>query len=104
MKKFILKIIIFISIFLVLDNITGHILSLNRPSDYKQFLNSKIKFFDSVNAVDMLVIGSSSIADALDPRIIERNINLKTYNLGDLSFIPVSELLCYKSSPRKAPI
>ena len=82
MKKFLLKTILFIAVFLVLDNTTGYLLSLNRPSDYKQFLNSKKKFFDSVNTVDMLVIGSSCIADALDPRSIERNIKLKTYNLG----------------------
>ena len=103
MKKFLLKTILFIAVFLVLDNTTGYLLSLNRPSDYKQFLNSKIKFFDSVNTVDMLVIGSSCIADALDPRSIERNIKLKTYNLGIYHSSPFQNYYVTKVA-RKAPI
>ena len=49
----------------------------------------------------MLVIGSSCIADALDPRSIERNIKLKTYNLGIYHSFPFQNY--YVTKCRKAP-
>jgi hypothetical protein len=82
MKKFLLKIILVVSIFILIDKVFGYILEYNRPTDYNLFLNSKLEFFKNTKPIDVLIIGDSHIADALDPRIIESHTNLKTFNLG----------------------
>lgn len=82
MKKFLLKILFFVTLFILFDKAAGYVLKHNRPIDYDLFLNSKLEFFKNPKPTDILIIGDSHIADALDPRTIESNTNLNTFNLG----------------------
>jgi hypothetical protein len=82
MKKFLFRVILFISFFILIDNICGYLLQKKRPIDYKLFLDSKINFFSNINNIDILIIGDSHIADALDPRTIENRTTFSAYNLG----------------------
>jgi hypothetical protein len=82
MRKFILEILIFIIGILFLDMILGYLLSSQRPSDYDLFLKSKQEYFKKPRNYDILIIGDSHIADAIDPRTIRNELSLNAYNLG----------------------
>ncbi len=101
MKKFITKIFIFIAIFIFIDRVAGFVIHTQRPVDYRVFLNSKIAFFNSIKSTDVLLIGDSHIADALDPRIIENKTSLTAYNLGIYHASPFENYYTTKAAIRK---
>lgn len=82
MRKFLFDILKFFAVLVVLDISLGYLLTTQRPIDYKQFLDAKKEFFDRNEHFDVLIIGDSHVADAVDPRILEKNLSLKSYNLG----------------------
>lgn len=82
MRKFTLKLAVFLGIFLIFDRAVGYFLQTQRPIDYKLFLQSKTDFFETNEAIDLLIIGDSHVADAIDSRTIEKKTFLKAYNLG----------------------
>jgi hypothetical protein len=82
MKKFLFQSLLFLGLLFILDALISTILQQFRPIDYKLFIDSKKDFFNSATQADILLIGDSHIADAVDPRIVEKYTGLKTYNLG----------------------
>lgn len=82
MKKYLIKIVIFVVVLIALDRGTFYFLQTQRPSDYKLFLDSKKAFFKKQYEVDCLIIGDSHIADAMDVRTLEKQCRIKGYNLG----------------------
>lgn len=82
MKKFIIKTLLFASCLFIMDFVCGYFLQTQRLSDYKQFLDSKISFFDFDKDVDILILGDSHVADAIDTRTLEANLKLTAYNMG----------------------
>ena len=82
MKRFLVRFFFFVLIFVVLDRSFGLVLQSQRPIDYRLFIESKLAFFNSTKSTDVLIIGDSHIADALDPRTIEKNTKLQAFNLG----------------------
>lgn len=82
MKRFLINILVFVSAFLIMDRLIYLYLQAVRPSDYEIFLESKKEFFKSPPDIDLLIIGDSHIADALDPRLLEKCAAIKSYNLG----------------------
>lgn len=101
MRSFILRIIVFIAIFVLFDRLCGYFLQTQRPIDYKLFIESKIEFFKKDKNVDMLVIGDSHIADAIDPRTIENNLSIKAYNLGIYHSSPFENYYITKAAIKK---
>ncbi len=101
MKKFILRLIVFVAVFVFLDRGFGYLLQNQRPIDYKLFLDSKKEFFKTDKNIDMLIIGDSHIADALDPRIIESNTSFKAYNLGIYHSSPFENYYVTKAALKK---
>lgn len=98
MKKFLFRVILFISFFIIIDKICGYFLQKNRPIDYKLFLDSKNNFFSNINNIDILIIGDSHIADALDPRTIESRTTFSAYNLGIYHSFPFENYYVTKAA------
>tara|TARA_B100001093_G_C26717192_1_gene966189 strand:- start:183 stop:1178 length:996 start_codon:yes stop_codon:yes gene_type:complete len=98
---FLLKIILFLTVFLILDKIVGYVLYKNRPVDYELFISSKLEFFKDKKVIDILVIGDSHIADSFDPRTIESNIGFKTFNLGIYHSSPFENYYVTKAALEK---
>jgi len=73
---------VFLSMLFLFDRIVFLFLQTQRPSDYKLFLEAKQDFFNDDYNINLLIIGDSHIADALDPRILDSMSTLKSYNLG----------------------
>ena len=82
MKKFIIGVLLFLAPLLILDRIWFNVLSHFRPSDYKEFLDAKQSFFKGKSQYDILIIGDSHIADAVDPNLIEEKTGYTGFNLG----------------------
>lgn len=98
MKKFLIRVFFFVLIFVVLDRSFGLILQSQRPTDYRQFIESKLAFFENTRSTDVLIIGDSHIADALDPRTIEDNLSLETFNLGIYHSSPIENYFVTKAA------
>jgi hypothetical protein len=82
MKKFLVKLTLFSVILLSMDRGIFYFLQDHRPYDYKFFIDSKKLFFTKEQNIDLLIIGDSHVADALDTRIIDSAGNLRSFNLG----------------------
>lgn len=82
MRKFLIQLAVFFGILFVADRATNMILTNSRPADYDLFLTAKTDFFNQTHPTDILIIGDSHVADALDPRTIEKQSGLRAYNLG----------------------
>lgn len=82
MKKFLFKILIFGLVIFILDWGIFLLLQQIRPIDYKYFLDSRKDFFSKDREIDILILGDSHIADAIDSKIIEDSCRMSTYNLG----------------------
>lgn len=82
MLKFFYKLLIFVFLLILADYFVALFLSYNRPIDYKCFVDSRKEFFEQHKKVDVLFIGDSHIADALDVKIVEEECKLSAYNLG----------------------
>lgn len=82
MKKYLIHLIVFVGIFIAADRVFGYILAINRPTDYATFLASKKTYFENPQSYDILVIGDSHVADAVDPEIVENKTGKIVYNLG----------------------
>lgn len=98
MKKFLIRICVFLLIFFIFDNIIYFFLQTQRPLDYKIFIDSKTSFFYNQYKTDLLIIGDSHIADALDTRVIEEETDLSVYNLGVYSSSPFENYFTTKSA------
>ena len=98
MKKFLIRICVFLLLFFVFDNIIYFLLQTQRPLDYKIFIDSKTSFFYNQYKTDLLIIGDSHIADALDTRVIEEETDLSAYNLGIYSSSPFENYFTTKSA------
>jgi len=82
MRTFIVKTVIFIVLFILMDRLMFVFIQSQRPSDYKSFLKSKKDFFSYSGDLDVLMIGDSHIADAVDTRTLEKCSGMKVFNLG----------------------
>lgn len=82
MRTFIVKTVVFIALFFLMDRLAFVFIQSKRPSDYKLFLESKKDFFKQNHVVDILMIGDSHIADAVDTRRLEKCTGMNSYNLG----------------------
>lgn len=94
----------FVLFFILLDRLFGFVLQSNRPIDYKLFLDSKLAFFESIDTTDILIIGDSHIADALDPRTIENKTSLSTFNLGIYHSSPFENYFVVKAALEKLKV
>ncbi|MFQ3213294.1 MAG: hypothetical protein ACI9L9_001569 [Marivirga sp.] len=109
MKRFLVRIFIFISAIFLIDRTLFLLLKANRPPDYKKFLDAKKHFFEQDNKTQVLIVGDSHIADALDTRTIERLTGLTSFNLGiyhstpfETYFIIKEALLKLETPPKYA--
>lgn len=82
MSKFLRDVILFLVVLFLIDRGVFYILQNQRPIDYKYFLENKQSFFQKKENIDLLIIGDSHIADAIDPRILKKENNLNTFNLA----------------------
>lgn len=82
MKTFLTKILILVVVLFAIDFVVSLFLQKNRPIDYKLFLESRRDFIENYDSIDILIIGDSHIADAIDSKIIEDSCGLSTFNLG----------------------
>ena len=98
MKRFIFKTIVFIFILFILDRAVFIFLQSQRPEDYKIFIDSKKEFFQKNFDVDLLIIGDSHIADALDTRTLESCAKISSYNLGVYHSSPFENYYITKSA------
>jgi len=98
MKKFLIRICVFLLIFFVFDSVIYLLLQTQRPLDYKIFIDSKTSFFYNQYKTDLLIIGDSHIADALDTRVIEEETDFSAYNLGIYSSSPFENYFTTKSA------
>lgn len=80
MKKFILKLIIFLIIIVVLDALFGFFLELDDIAEGGQF--EKIHSIMTRECSDILVLGSSRAALHYDPLILEDSLEITAYNAG----------------------
>lgn len=103
MRQFLIQLLIFFTILFVADRIMGMILSANRPGDYASFLDAKIDFFKGNFDVDMLIIGDSHVADALDTRTIDERLNLSSFNLGIYHTSPFENYYVTKAALQDLP-
>jgi len=97
MKKFLISILLFITIFFVSDLMIYSLLKANRPIDYKLLIESKKVFFNSENSSDIIFIGDSHIADATDVRIVENITQSTSFNLGLYHSSPIESFYLFKN-------
>ena len=98
MRSFLIKVSIFLAIMFAADFLVGKLLQAFRPIDYKVFIDSKKAFFEKEQDIDLLVIGDSHIADALDPRIIREQNHLNSFNLAIYAASPYENYYVLKSA------
>jgi hypothetical protein len=82
MRRFILKVLLFIIVFFLVDFGISSLLHLFRPEDYKAHIESKFEFFDRRSQTDILILGDSHVADALNPQVFETIIHQTAFNFG----------------------
>lgn len=82
MKHFLVKIAVFIVVLFAADLLVSSVLRWYRPIDYRQFLDAKQTLFQSDSTYDVLIIGDSHVADAIDPRVLDSICGLTSFNLG----------------------
>ncbi len=82
MKTFLINVFLFVLIVYVVDYLIFFALQKIRPVDYKLFLESKQQFFKVKKDFDILIIGDSHIADAVDPAILKNKTHLNAFNFG----------------------
>jgi hypothetical protein len=98
MKKFLIKSAIFIVILFAIDRIGNLGLQFVRPVDYKLFVDAKREFFRSDTPYDMLIVGDSHIADALDPRAIYAGSGYRSFNLGIYASTPFENYFTFRAA------
>ncbi len=79
MKKFALKLIIFLSLIFVIDFALSKLLDLGRPADYAAFIDSKEEY-DALSGVDILFIGDSETADGFVPSVFNEKLGATAFN------------------------
>jgi hypothetical protein len=82
MKRFLIKLALFLVILIALDRVLNLGLQSVRPVDYKYFIDAKKEFFENDIYYDIWLLGDSHIADAVDPRCLEKFSGLTSFNLG----------------------
>jgi hypothetical protein len=84
MGKFICKIFLFLSIFLLLISIGGTRLQHHEatPSDYMAAIVNKHKRLKSITGKRIIFAGGSNLALGIDSKKIERELNIPIINLG----------------------
>jgi hypothetical protein len=88
MKKFLFNIFLFVAGLVMIDRVIYYSLQYARPIDYKLFIDAKKDFFKEDKEYDILLIGDSHIANAIDPRILLSELNMSAFNLGIYSSSP----------------
>lgn len=107
MKKFVTKSLLLLFALICFDKLLHYVLASYRPSDYKEFIDSKASFFESEDKFDLLIIGDSHSADALDTRIIDNSLKVNSFNLSIYHSSPydqywlVKSILDQKKLPKK---
>jgi hypothetical protein len=81
-KKYLFRLFAFVLILIGMDRLVNYALQPFRPVDYKLFIDEKKQFFEKQQYYDVLLIGDSHIADAVDPRIIKQHCGLEAFNMG----------------------
>jgi hypothetical protein len=79
MKKFALKLILFLSLIFVIDLALSKLLDWGRPADYAAFIDSKEEY-DDLNNVDVLFIGDSETADGFVPNVFNEKLGASAFN------------------------
>jgi len=79
---FLLKIVVFITIAFAVDRLLTWSLQFVRPIDYELFVDSKREFFNRRDSYDIIILGDSQIADAVDPRVLSKKCGLSAFNLA----------------------
>ena len=97
MRKFLLNALLFLGIFVIGDRIGGAIFQAYRPIDYQQFIDAKTAFFNEPRELDVLIIGDSHAADALDPALFSQ-VNLKAFNLSVYNSSPFENYFTTKAA------
>lgn len=82
MRRFIFRLFLFTLVLWIGDRFTVRVLEYFRPVDYRLFIDAKSEFFDANRSYDLVIIGDSHISDALNSRIIDFRLNLRSFNLG----------------------
>lgn len=82
MQKLLIKIVIFSALVFSMDRLISMVLQAYRPVDYIGFIDAKQDYFLQEQQFDMLLMGDSHIADALDSRVLEEKCNMSVFNLG----------------------
>jgi hypothetical protein len=77
-----MKVLAFSLLLFVIDRSVFFFIQKIRPIDYKYFLDSRKEYLIKGKEIEILILGDSHIADALDPQVIEDSCKLKTYNMG----------------------
>lgn len=81
MKGLIFKLITFITIILLFDYLIGKSCEkLYETSQYSSFAKLRYTLFETKE--DLLILGSSRAMNQLNPKILEKNTGLSTYNCG----------------------
>ncbi|WP_299100144.1 hypothetical protein [uncultured Winogradskyella sp.] len=106
MKNFLKKLSLFLILFIVINGIINHIYEKdsNEAIENKTHKNY-LKWSDihnNQNTYDLVVIGASRAYTAFDPKVLDTNLNLQSYNMGtsaqDIaeSYYTLKEILKYQ--------
>ena len=82
MKVFVGKLFILMGVFLRSDVVIANLIKNIRPVDYGAFVESRIQYLKSEKNYDLIMIGDSHLADAIDTRILEEKCQISAYNLA----------------------
>ncbi|MBL1215749.1 MAG: hypothetical protein HND52_20440 [Ignavibacteriae bacterium] len=104
MKKFFVRLVIFLVIFFLVDQALSKILDIGRPPDYKAFIESKSEY-NSESGFDILFIGDSQTADNFVPAVFEEKLGYSAFNFGVYNMSPfegyyLTKDLIERSSPK----
>jgi hypothetical protein len=106
MKKFIIKLALFVSIIVTIDLALSRLLDLGRPPDYAAFVDSKNEY-DDLEQIDILFLGDSQIADAFVPAVFKEKLGATAFNYGVYQLSPfegyflLKDLISRREQPPK---
>lgn len=95
MKKFIIKLALFLSLIFTIDLALSRLLDWGRPADYAAFVDSK-REYDNLKQVDILFIGDSQTADGFVPSVFEEKLGATAFNFGVYQLSPFESYFLLK--------
>jgi hypothetical protein len=87
-KKFVIKLAIFMGVIFSIDLALSKFLDLGRPPDYAAFIDSKNQY-DDLNGVDMLFLGDSQTADGFVPSVFKDKLGATAFNYAVYQLSPM---------------